>query len=96
MNSVLSVFTAVQGASAPWFAGLCRELYTFFTYIRQVLWFCIRVAAVIQGGPWSSGTVRASVHFDSVTAAKAASLSLRFTTALGVLQGIVLGTFSGY
>lgn len=67
MNSVLSVFTAVQGASAPWFAGLCRELYTFFTYIRQVLWFCIRVAAVIQGGPWSSGTVRASVHFNSVT-----------------------------
>jgi hypothetical protein len=56
MNSVLSVFTAVQGASAPWFAGLCRELYTFFfTYIRQVLWFWLWFWL------WfCSGTVRAS------------------------------------
>ncbi len=91
------MFTAVVKVQVHPGSPASAGNYThFFTYLRQVLWFCIRVAAVIQGGPWSSGTVRAFVHFDSVTAAKAASLSLRFTTALGVLQGIVLGTFSGY
>jgi hypothetical protein len=38
--------------------------------------------------------MRTSIYSDSVTAAKAASLSLRFTTVLdGSLQGIMVGTF---
>ena len=53
------------------------------TYIHIITW-------------WRAYVLRASVHSDFATAAKAASHSLRFTTALGVMQGIMLGTFGGY